>query len=69
MERNPIRNSLSERLEIEDLEYDIRVLITERDHYRCKTDIFVESIEAQKKDLNKILDCQKSKLPIEGIYK
>ena len=68
MERNPIRNALSERLEIEDLEYDIRVLTTERDHHKCKTYIFNESIEAQKKDLNKILESQKSLEPTKGVY-
>ena len=66
MERNSIRNALSERLEIEDLEYDIRVLSTERDHHKCRTYIFNESIEAQKKDLNKIRESQKSQQLTKG---
>jgi len=68
MERNPIRNALSERLEIEDLEYDIRVLSTERDHHKCRTQIFNESIEAQKKDLSKILESQKAQQPARDVY-
>jgi hypothetical protein len=68
MERNSIRNALSERLEIEDLEYDIRVLSTERDHHKCRTHIFNESIEAQKKDLKKIIESQKSQQPARGVY-
>ena len=68
MEKNEIRKSLYERLDVEDLKYDIRVLVTELNHHQSKTNLFVEAIKAQKMDLNKILDSQKSKLPIEGLY-
>ena len=68
MERNPIRNALSERLEIEDLEYDIRVLSTERDHHRCRAYIFDESIKAQKKELEKILQNEKPLETTRGVY-
>jgi len=69
MERNAIRNTLSDRLNVEDLKYDIQVLITERNHHQSRTNLFVEAIKAQKIDLNKILETEKSQLPIEGIYK
>ena len=68
MERNPIRNALSERLDVEDLKYDIQVLVTELNHHQCKTNLFVEAIKAQKTDLTKILDSQKTQLAMEGIY-
>ena len=68
MEKNEIRKSLYERLDVEDLKYDIQVLVTELNHHQSKTNLFVEAIKAQKMDLNKILDTQKSKLPIEGLY-
>jgi len=68
MERNDIRNALSERLDVEDLKYDIQVLITELNHQQSKTNLFVEAIKAQKIDLNKILESQKSQLPIVGVY-
>jgi len=68
MEKNEIRKSLYERLDVEDLKYDIQVLVTELNHHQSKTNLFVEAIKAQKMDLNKILDSQKSKLPIEGLY-
>ena len=68
MERNPVRNVLSERLDVEDLKYDIQVLVTELNHHQCKTNLFVEAIKAQKTDLNKILESTKSKLPTEGVY-
>ena len=68
MERNPTRNALLEKLDLEDLRYDIQVLVTELNHYRSKANLFVNAIKAQKTDLNKILECQKSQLPIEGVY-
>ena len=68
MEKNEIRKSLYERLDVEDLKYDIQVLVTELNHHQSKTNLFVEAIKAQKMDLNKILDSQKPKLPIEGLY-
>jgi len=68
MERNPIRNALSENIDIVDLKYDIQVLVTELNLHQSKTKIFVDAIKAQKNDLNKILEGQKSRLPIKGVY-
>ena len=68
MERNPTRNALSERLEIEDLKYDIQTLVTELNYHQSKKNLFVKVIKAQKNDLNKILEGQKSQIPIEGVY-
>ena len=68
MERNPIRNSLSENIDIENLKYDIQVLTTELNHHQSKTKLFVDAIKAQKYDPNKILESQKSQLPIKGVY-
>ena len=68
MERNDIRNALSERLDVEDLKYDIQVLVTELNHHRFKANLFDKAVEAQKKDLDKILESQKSQLPTEGVY-
>jgi len=69
MERNEIRNALSERLDVEDLKYDIQVLITELNHHQYKTNLFAEAIKAQKNDLNKILESKKSQLPMESLYR
>jgi len=68
MERNPVRNALTEKIDVEDLKYDIQVLVTELNHYKSKANLFVEAIKAQKKDLDKILESTKSKLPTEGVY-
>ena len=68
MERNLIRNALSGNIDIEDLKYDIQVLITELNHYQSKTKLFVDAIKAQKNDLNRIIESQKSQLPIKGVY-
>ena len=68
MERNPVRNALTEKIDVEDLKYDIQVLVTELNHYKSKANLFVEAIKAQKTDLNKILESTKSKLPTEGVY-
>ena len=68
MERNPIRNALSENIDIVDLKYDIQVLVTELNLHQSKTKLFVDAIKAQKNDHNKILEIQKSRLPIIGVY-
>ncbi len=68
MERNPVRNALTERLQVENLKYDIRVLITELNYHQSKIRLFGEAIKAQKNDLNKILEGQKSQLPMNGVY-
>ncbi len=68
MERNAIRNALSEKIDVEDLRYDIQVLVTELNHHKSKANLFVDAIKAQKKDLYKILETQKPQLPTEGIY-
>jgi len=68
MERNETRNALSEKIDVEDLRYDIQVLVTELNHYKSKANLFVDAIKVQKKDLYKILEGQKSQLPTEGVY-
>jgi len=68
MERNPVRDALSEKIDVEDLKYDIQVLITELNHHQSKANLFDEAIIAQKTDLNKILESQISQRPIEGVY-
>ena len=69
MERNEIRNSLVERLEVADLQYDIMRLSADMNCHKSKTVIFEQAIKAQQADLDEILDTQQSPKPKEEIYR
>ena len=69
MERNEIRNSLTDRLDVADLEYDIKRLSAEMNYNKSRTVIFEQTIKAQQSDLDEILGTsQHSKLQKE-MYK
>ena len=55
MERNEIRNSLSSRIDVADLEYDISRLNSELDYHRSKVVIFEQTIKAQQEELDALL--------------
>ncbi len=46
MEQNEIRNTLSDRLDVADLEYDIKRLSAEMNYHKAKTLIFEQTIKA-----------------------
>ena len=69
MERNEIRNSLVERLEAVDLEYDIKRLSADMNYHKSKTTIFEQTIKAQQVDLDKILETHQYSKSDEEIYK
>ena len=69
MERSEIRNSLVERLEVADLQYDIKRLSTDMDYHKSKTVIFEQAIKAQQADLDEILGITQHPKSKEEIYK
>ena len=69
MERNAIRNSLTDRLDVEDLKYDIQVLTTELDTHKSKTKIFENTIQAQQADLDCLLGVPVESKKMGEIYK
>ena len=68
MKKSPIRNSLSGKLDVADLEYDIQRLTAEMNYHKSKTDIFENTIKAQQADLDRIHHKEQSHAPKEGVY-
>ena len=69
MEKNKIRNLLVERIEVADLQYDIKRLSTDMNYHKSKTAIFEQAIKAQQADLDEILGIQQYPKSNEEIYK
>ena len=55
MEKSETRKSLSSRIDIADLEYDINVFNTELNYHRSKVVIFEKTVKAQQKELDTLL--------------
>ncbi len=55
MEQNSIRQDLTNRLEIADLEYDIKRMSAELDFHKSKAVIFEHIVQAQQADLDGLL--------------
>ena len=68
MKKSPIRNSLSVKLDVADLEYDIQRLTAEMNYHKSKTDIFEHTIKAQQADLDRIHNKEQPSPPKEGVY-
>ncbi len=68
MEKSPFRESLSEKLDLADLKYDIKRLSAELYYHKSKTSIFEQMIKAQQTDLDKFLDTKQSRLSTECVY-
>ena len=69
MEKIPIRNSLPDRLDVADLEYDIKRMNTELEYHKSKTIIFEQTIKAQQGELDKLLEVKKDNFPNGEMYK
>ena len=55
MEKNDVRKSLPGRLDVAELEYDIKRLSAELDYHKSKTVIFEQTIQAQQAELDEML--------------
>ncbi len=68
MEKNPFRESLSEKLDLADLKYDIKRLSAELYYHKSKTSIFEQMIKAQQTDLDDVIRVRTDQQK-EEIYK
>ncbi len=68
MERSPFRESLSEKLDLADLKYDIKRLSAELYYHKSKTSIFEQMIKAQQTDLDDVIRVRTDQQKAE-IYK
>ncbi len=55
MEKNNIRESLPQRLEIADIEYDIKRMSAELNYHKTKVEIFEQTIIARQGELEGVL--------------
>jgi len=55
MEKNNIRESLTQRLEIADIEYDIKRMSAELNYHKSKVEIFDQTIIARQGELEGML--------------
>jgi hypothetical protein len=69
MEQNSIRQDLANRLEIADLEYDIKRMSAEMDYHKSKTMIFEHTVQAQQADLDCLLGVPTDPRKMGEIYK
>jgi len=68
MQKSPFRKSLSERLDVADLKYDIKRLSAELYYHKSKSSIFEQMINVQQTDLDEVIGTH-LELPKEEIYK
>ena len=69
MEKIPIRNSLPDRLDVADLEYDIKRMNAELEYHKSKSIIFEQTINAQQGELDKLREVKKDNFPNGEMYK
>ena len=69
MKKQSFINSLPDRLEVADLEFDINRLSAELDYHKSKTKLFEQTIKVQKEELNKLRNIQQPHLPKGDMYK
>ena len=55
LEKNNIRESLAQRLEIADIEYDIKRMSAELNYHKSKSKIFDQTIKARQGELEEML--------------
>ena len=60
MENNNIRESLQQRLEIADIEYDIKRMSAELNYHKSKVEIFEHTIIARQGELEGMLGIQEN---------
>ena len=60
MENNNIRDSLQQRLEIADIEYDIKRMSAELNYHKSKVEIFEQTIMARQGELEGMLGIQEN---------
>ena len=69
MRKKNIRKSLSDRLTVVDVEYDIKRMSAEMEYHKAKVIIFDQAIKAQQSELGEILDVPQHSIPKGEFYK
>ncbi|MGY5151882.1 MAG: hypothetical protein ACW9XA_06405 [Candidatus Nitrosopumilus sp. bin_6a] len=68
MEKNDIRESLGDRLDVVDMEYDIKRMLGELNYHKSKAKIFEQTIKARQEELEKMLEIPKSNVDNGEMY-
>ena len=69
MEQNNLRDSLSGKLDVIDLEFDIKRLIAELNYHKSKSKAFDETIKSQQDKLEEMIGSPKVSVENGEIYK
>ncbi len=69
MENNNIRESLPQRLEIADIEYDIKRMSAELNYHKSKVEIFEQTIIARQGELDEMFGVPQYSVPKGECYK
>ena len=69
MEQNNMRDLLSGKLDVIDLEYDIKRLIAELNYHKSKSKVFDETIQFQQNKLDGLIGISKVSVENGEIYK
>ena len=69
MRKKNIRKSLSDRLTVVDVEYDIKRMSAEMEYHKAKVIIFDQAIKAQQSELGEMLDVPQYSPPKGEFYK
>ncbi len=69
MKRTPIRRSLPDRLDVAEIEYDIKRMSAELEYHKSKAKIFEETIKAQQDELDSLPGIKQFRPPEVGVYR
>jgi hypothetical protein len=68
LEKNDIRESLTGRLDVVDIEYDIKRMLGELNYHKSKAKIFEQTIKARQDELEKMLGIQENPTDTGEMY-
>lgn len=69
MKKNIIRNQLPQKLDVLDLELDIKRLTAEFEYHKSRSEVFEQAIKAQQVELHQILEIQQHPEPKGDFYR
>jgi hypothetical protein len=69
MKENNLREILPDRLNVVDLEYDIKKLSAEMEYHKSKVTLFDQAIKVQQKELDVMLDVPENQIVNGEMYK
>ena len=69
MKKNTIRNQLPQKLDVLDLELDIKRLTAEFEYHKSRSTVFEQALKAQQAELHQILEIQQHIEPKGDFYR